>query len=306
MSPVITKVSGRPPGSRVAHGRVERVREAVLEQPGELGVGDVARARPRSRPRRPGSRSGARPPAGAAWRARPARREGPPPVAERQRRGGQGGGAEQLAARGHMDHLAGRSVARLSSGSQSAGCRKLLAPVRSSGMRFRDGGRVHGAEGGGRAPERRPGVPADAGGGRARGGRARGARPSRWLFADNNAVQQIHQLFRHVHAPEGERPAAIVVETVTGEGLERVARNAVAAGIGWVLLNRQVPLRRGAAPGRPRARRSRTSPSTRTGSGTSRAASYGAAAEGRQRALRPGPARHLGRRRAPARPRGDA
>jgi ABC-type sugar transport system substrate-binding protein len=60
------------------------------------------------------------------------------------------------------------------------------------------------------------------------------------LFADNNAVLQIHQLFRHVHAPDGERPAAIVVETVTGEGLERVARNAVRAGIGWVLVNRSV------------------------------------------------------------------
>ncbi len=58
------------------------------------------------------------------------------------------------------------------------------------------------------------------------------------LFADNNAVQQIHQLFRHIHAPEGERPAAIVTETVSGEGLERVARNAVKAGIGWVLMNR--------------------------------------------------------------------
>ncbi len=61
------------------------------------------------------------------------------------------------------------------------------------------------------------------------------------LFADSNAVLQIQQLFRFVHLPEAERPAAIVVETVTGEGLERVARNAVGVGIGWVLLNRQVP-----------------------------------------------------------------
>jgi ribose transport system substrate-binding protein len=60
------------------------------------------------------------------------------------------------------------------------------------------------------------------------------------LFAENNAVQQIHQLFERIHAPEAERPAAIVVETVTGEGLERVARNAVRAGIGWVILNRTV------------------------------------------------------------------
>jgi ABC-type sugar transport system substrate-binding protein len=60
------------------------------------------------------------------------------------------------------------------------------------------------------------------------------------LFAENNAVQQIHQLFERIYAPEAERPAAIVVETVTGEGLERVARNAVKAGIGWVLINRKV------------------------------------------------------------------
>jgi ABC-type sugar transport system substrate-binding protein len=57
------------------------------------------------------------------------------------------------------------------------------------------------------------------------------------VFAESNAVLQIQQLFRFVHAPEAERPAAVVVETVVGEGLERVARNAVKAGIGWVLLN---------------------------------------------------------------------
>ena len=60
------------------------------------------------------------------------------------------------------------------------------------------------------------------------------------LFAENNAVVQIHQLFKRIHASEGERPVAIVVQSVTGEGLERVARNAVNAGIGWVLLNRRV------------------------------------------------------------------
>jgi ribose transport system substrate-binding protein len=60
------------------------------------------------------------------------------------------------------------------------------------------------------------------------------------LFADDNAIQQIHQLYARIHAPEGERPAAIVVETVVGEGLERVARNAVKAGIGWLILNRTV------------------------------------------------------------------
>jgi ABC-type sugar transport system substrate-binding protein len=60
------------------------------------------------------------------------------------------------------------------------------------------------------------------------------------IYADQNAVQQIHQLFKFIHAPAEERPLAIVVETVVGEGLERVARNAVRAGISWVLLNRGV------------------------------------------------------------------
>ena len=60
------------------------------------------------------------------------------------------------------------------------------------------------------------------------------------LYAEQNAVQQIHQLFKFIHAPAEERPLAIIVETVVGEGLERVARNAVRAGISWVLLNRRV------------------------------------------------------------------
>jgi ABC-type sugar transport system substrate-binding protein len=59
------------------------------------------------------------------------------------------------------------------------------------------------------------------------------------LYAEQNAVQQIHQLFRFIHTPAEERPLAIVVETVVGEGLERVAKNAARAGINWVLLNRR-------------------------------------------------------------------
>ena len=60
------------------------------------------------------------------------------------------------------------------------------------------------------------------------------------VFADGHAVVQIQQLFRHIHVPEAERPAAIVVEAATAEGLERVARNAVNAGIGWILVNARV------------------------------------------------------------------
>jgi len=59
------------------------------------------------------------------------------------------------------------------------------------------------------------------------------------LFAEDNAVLQIQQLFRFVHAPEPDRPAAILLHTRVPDGLERVARNG--AGIGWLLLNRTAP-----------------------------------------------------------------
>ena len=69
------------------------------------------------------------------------------------------------------------------------------------------------------------------------------------VFAENSAVLQIQQLYRAIHRPAEARPAAIVVETVVGEGLERVARAATQAGIGWILVNRRVAyledLRRG-------------------------------------------------------------
>jgi ABC-type sugar transport system substrate-binding protein len=61
------------------------------------------------------------------------------------------------------------------------------------------------------------------------------------LFAEDNAVRQIQQLFSFVHAPEGEHPAAFLVHTRVPDALERVARNAAAAGIGWFLLNRTAP-----------------------------------------------------------------
>ena len=42
------------------------------------------------------------------------------------------------------------------------------------------------------------------------------------LFAEHNPVLQIQQLFKAIHASPDERPGAVVVETVTGEGLARV------------------------------------------------------------------------------------
>jgi ABC-type sugar transport system substrate-binding protein len=61
------------------------------------------------------------------------------------------------------------------------------------------------------------------------------------LFAEDNAVMQIQQLYHYVHAPEADRPAALLLHTRVPDGLERVARNAARAGIGWFLLNRTAP-----------------------------------------------------------------
>jgi ABC-type sugar transport system substrate-binding protein len=58
------------------------------------------------------------------------------------------------------------------------------------------------------------------------------------IYARNNAPLQVEQLYRFIHAPAATRPVAIVVQAVSGDGLARVAHDAVAAGIGWVLLNR--------------------------------------------------------------------
>jgi ABC-type sugar transport system substrate-binding protein len=57
------------------------------------------------------------------------------------------------------------------------------------------------------------------------------------IFSESNPVVQIHQLFTYIHLPKDKQPAAIVVESVADDGLERVARAAVQEGIGWVLLS---------------------------------------------------------------------
>jgi ABC-type sugar transport system substrate-binding protein len=57
--------------------------------------------------------------------------------------------------------------------------------------------------------------------------------------ADGNAVLQIQQIFKFVHA--SEPPRALVVEPVAEVGMERVAQKAAAAGIGFGLLNCTAP-----------------------------------------------------------------
>jgi ABC-type sugar transport system substrate-binding protein len=70
------------------------------------------------------------------------------------------------------------------------------------------------------------------------------------------AIEQIQQLFRFIHAPAGQRPAALVVEAVSEDGMARVARNAARAGIGWVSLGAGSWLGalRAELPGHPLAR----------------------------------------------------
>jgi len=55
------------------------------------------------------------------------------------------------------------------------------------------------------------------------------------VYAENDAVQQTQQILRYIQEP-AKRPDAIVVEPV-GTGMPQVAKAAVTAGIGWVLIN---------------------------------------------------------------------
>jgi ribose transport system substrate-binding protein len=68
-------------------------------------------------------------------------------------------------------------------------------------------------------------------------------------FADNDAITQSQQLLKVIQNTSGQRPDAIVFEPAGGTALPQVARAAVSAGIGWVVVNRDVEyisdLRRG-------------------------------------------------------------
>lgn len=59
------------------------------------------------------------------------------------------------------------------------------------------------------------------------------------LYADNDAINQSQQLLRVVQGARESRPDAIVFEPAGSTGLPQVARAAVSAGIGWVILNRE-------------------------------------------------------------------
>jgi ribose transport system substrate-binding protein len=58
------------------------------------------------------------------------------------------------------------------------------------------------------------------------------------IHAQNDAINQSTQILKAVQAPKELRPDAIIFEPVGGTALPQVARAAVTAGIGWVILNR--------------------------------------------------------------------
>jgi ABC-type sugar transport system substrate-binding protein len=59
------------------------------------------------------------------------------------------------------------------------------------------------------------------------------------IQADNDAITQSQQLLKVIQS-SGSRPDAIIFEPAGGTGLPQVGAAAAAAGIGWVVLNREV------------------------------------------------------------------
>lgn len=59
------------------------------------------------------------------------------------------------------------------------------------------------------------------------------------IHANNEAVMQSQQLLHYIQGSAGSRPDAIVFEPAGGTGFPQVARAAVAADIGWVVLNHE-------------------------------------------------------------------
>jgi ribose transport system substrate-binding protein len=60
------------------------------------------------------------------------------------------------------------------------------------------------------------------------------------VYADNDSITQSQQLLKIIQSHADSHPNAIIFEPVGGTALPQVARAAAAAGIGWVVLNRDV------------------------------------------------------------------
>jgi len=61
------------------------------------------------------------------------------------------------------------------------------------------------------------------------------------VFAENDPATQIRQLEELIRRSPPERPAAFVIETVAAVGFEKVARAALTARIGWVVVSSRAP-----------------------------------------------------------------
>jgi ribose transport system substrate-binding protein len=59
------------------------------------------------------------------------------------------------------------------------------------------------------------------------------------IYAGDDAVHQSTELLKAIQSPAGSRPDAIVVEPVGRTALPQVAGAAIAAGMGWAVLNRR-------------------------------------------------------------------
>src|SRR5579883_534367 len=59
------------------------------------------------------------------------------------------------------------------------------------------------------------------------------------VYAQNDSLNQTQQLLQAIHSAGDSRPDAIVLEPVGATSLPMVARAAAAAGISWVILNRE-------------------------------------------------------------------
>src|SRR5258708_31180846 len=60
------------------------------------------------------------------------------------------------------------------------------------------------------------------------------------IYAENDAILQSQQLLKIIQSSSGAHPDGIIFEPVGGTALPQVAKAAAAAGIGWVVLNREV------------------------------------------------------------------
>jgi ribose transport system substrate-binding protein len=59
------------------------------------------------------------------------------------------------------------------------------------------------------------------------------------LYAENDAINQSQQLLKIIQGPTTQHPNGIIFEPAGGTALPQVGRAAVAAGISWVVMNRE-------------------------------------------------------------------